>query len=527
MELARLEEHGAVTVSLPGAGGADAGARRGRDRRGRLGLHRQHPRRTSAAARPSWVLLEAFPDRVVVSVRDEGPGIPAGRLEAAVADGRLGVAESIRGRIRDLGGTAEVTTGSYGTEWELTVPADRVARMGSSRLTSGADHAHCPGAVADPARPGDPTAVGRRWRPPTHGDDARPWGAWVIGLALAWSSWFYLFGQPESLGMDARAYYEAGHQSDPYQLAPGDPFAVLYSPVFVQPMCLLAWVPWAVFMTVWLTANAVAYWWLSAPLPWRWRPCAAVVIPAVLIGNVYGVLAACFLVAVLGRTRSAAAVAPLALKKITPAGVACLWLLLCREWTRRQPGRDGSSRGHIRSPSTAPSGGLDRLLDLPLRRQSLLRPLPMLLAVVLVIRVCRGGPLWLPTDRGRPLWCDGERPRASGSSGPRSGHVKVPWRETRRSESGISTLCAYDDGRRAAAAHPGRAGGRLHQADVRALAVAVLLVTFVAVVYFRGWPQDYFSTFAWLWLFSVAWNIEGGPSIGSSSCATGRWHSPC
>ena len=71
---------------------------------------------------PAWVLLEAFPDRVVVSVRDEGPGIPAGRLEAAQTDGRLGVAESIRGRITDLGGTVELTTGSYGTEWELTVP---------------------------------------------------------------------------------------------------------------------------------------------------------------------------------------------------------------------------------------------------------------------------------------------------------------------------------------------------------------------------------------------------------------------
>jgi signal transduction histidine kinase len=58
----------------------------------------------------------------VVSVRDEGPGIPAGRLDAAAADGRLGVTESIRGRIKDLGGHAELTTGSYGTEWELTVP---------------------------------------------------------------------------------------------------------------------------------------------------------------------------------------------------------------------------------------------------------------------------------------------------------------------------------------------------------------------------------------------------------------------
>jgi signal transduction histidine kinase len=71
---------------------------------------------------PAWVLLEALPDLVVLSVRDEGPGIPAGRLERAEADGRLGVAESIRGRIADLGGEAVLATGSFGTEWELRVP---------------------------------------------------------------------------------------------------------------------------------------------------------------------------------------------------------------------------------------------------------------------------------------------------------------------------------------------------------------------------------------------------------------------
>lgn len=70
----------------------------------------------------AWVLVEDLGDRVVVSVRDEGSGIPEGRLEEAVAEGRLGVAESIRGRIRDLGGTAELATGSFGTEWEFTVP---------------------------------------------------------------------------------------------------------------------------------------------------------------------------------------------------------------------------------------------------------------------------------------------------------------------------------------------------------------------------------------------------------------------
>lgn len=76
---------------------------------------------------PAWVLLEAFPDRVEISVRDEGPGIPAGRLDEAAAQGRLGVCESIRGRIEDLGGTATLTTGSFGTEWELTVPRLRNA----------------------------------------------------------------------------------------------------------------------------------------------------------------------------------------------------------------------------------------------------------------------------------------------------------------------------------------------------------------------------------------------------------------
>jgi len=70
----------------------------------------------------AWVLLEALPDLVVVSVRDDGPGIAAGRLESAADEGRLGVSESIRGRIEDLGGSATLETGVHGTEWELTVP---------------------------------------------------------------------------------------------------------------------------------------------------------------------------------------------------------------------------------------------------------------------------------------------------------------------------------------------------------------------------------------------------------------------
>jgi signal transduction histidine kinase len=74
----------------------------------------------------AWVLLEDLGDRYVVSVRDEGPGIPPGRLEEAAAQGRLGVRASILGRLADLGGRAELHTSSAGTEWELSLPKDAV-----------------------------------------------------------------------------------------------------------------------------------------------------------------------------------------------------------------------------------------------------------------------------------------------------------------------------------------------------------------------------------------------------------------
>jgi signal transduction histidine kinase len=47
----------------------------------------------------------------------------ADRLARAADEGRLGVAQSIRGRIAELGGTVRIdSTPGQGTEVELTVP---------------------------------------------------------------------------------------------------------------------------------------------------------------------------------------------------------------------------------------------------------------------------------------------------------------------------------------------------------------------------------------------------------------------
>lgn len=87
----------------------------------------------------AWVLLEDLGREVVVSVRDDGVGIPHGRLAEAEAEGRLGVAQSIKGRVADLGGTIVLdTTPGAGTEWEIRVPrALTVSGRGNQRSRKG------------------------------------------------------------------------------------------------------------------------------------------------------------------------------------------------------------------------------------------------------------------------------------------------------------------------------------------------------------------------------------------------------
>jgi len=86
-------------------------------------------------AAKAWVLVEDEGAQVTVTIRDDGPGIPAGRVAEAAADGRLGVSQAIRGRIRDLGGSADITSGpGTGTEVRLRIP--RPAPPGPSHPTA-------------------------------------------------------------------------------------------------------------------------------------------------------------------------------------------------------------------------------------------------------------------------------------------------------------------------------------------------------------------------------------------------------
>jgi signal transduction histidine kinase len=83
-------------------------------------------RRHCGDSAKAWVLVEDEGNLVTVTIRDDGPGIPPGRLDEAAGDGRLGISHAIRGRIRDLGGSVHIASESgSGTEVRLQVPRPR------------------------------------------------------------------------------------------------------------------------------------------------------------------------------------------------------------------------------------------------------------------------------------------------------------------------------------------------------------------------------------------------------------------
>ena len=125
----------------------------------------------------AWVLIEDEPGLVTVTVRDDGPGIPDGRLAEAAAAGRLGVSHSICGRLRELGGDATIrSVPGEGTVVELRLPRGPTVAA-SWRVGTGPGHlgpvramgrggaARLPPARGDWVHRGRDRPAGRRGQP--------------------------------------------------------------------------------------------------------------------------------------------------------------------------------------------------------------------------------------------------------------------------------------------------------------------------------------------------------------------------
>lgn len=175
--------------------------------------------------------------------------------------------------------------------------------------------------------------TGERWG---HGGDLRAIavrlaliGAWLgAGWLAGLSAFYYVHGG--GVGMDAHTYWTAGRVEHPYLGSrPGHGF--LYSPLFAQAMRLPAMLPWPMFCALWLGMETSAYLWLLRPLPLRWRvPALLGCVPALAIGNIYGLLG----VALVFALRRPGLLAFPALTKIAPAGIGAVWFAARGEWRK-------------------------------------------------------------------------------------------------------------------------------------------------------------------------------------------------
>jgi signal transduction histidine kinase len=79
-------------------------------------------RRHAGVEAQAWILIEDKGRDVTVTIRDNGVGVPAGRLAEAAMNGRMGMSNSIEGRMFDLGGSVIFDSRpGEGTYLELTV----------------------------------------------------------------------------------------------------------------------------------------------------------------------------------------------------------------------------------------------------------------------------------------------------------------------------------------------------------------------------------------------------------------------
>ncbi|OYO18269.1 sensor histidine kinase [Enemella evansiae] len=73
----------------------------------------------------AWLFLEVEGNTAMVSVRDNGVGGDPNQFAAAMRSGRMGMKDSIYGRIHELGGQATLRTApGRGVEWEFRIPIE-------------------------------------------------------------------------------------------------------------------------------------------------------------------------------------------------------------------------------------------------------------------------------------------------------------------------------------------------------------------------------------------------------------------
>ncbi|OBB63626.1 MacS family sensor histidine kinase [Mycobacterium sp. 852014-50255_SCH5639931] len=125
--LLRCRESDRVSLSLP-ATPVPLGRRVGTELDAAVGNALDNVEAHAGPGAHAFVLVEDLGDSVVVSIRDDGVGIAAGRLEEAAGQGRLGISQSIVGRLTSLGGSAHLRSEpGEGAEWELCVPRGKAS----------------------------------------------------------------------------------------------------------------------------------------------------------------------------------------------------------------------------------------------------------------------------------------------------------------------------------------------------------------------------------------------------------------
>lgn len=112
---AELEESHAVPVEVVTVGESDR-----TDRTPLVAAAREAILNAIRHAGPASVYVESNAEEDAVFVRDRGPGFDP----ATIAEDRLGVRESIVGRMERAGGHAKIRSSSTGTEIQLFLPAD-------------------------------------------------------------------------------------------------------------------------------------------------------------------------------------------------------------------------------------------------------------------------------------------------------------------------------------------------------------------------------------------------------------------